>query len=191
MDKLVYEITMLSDWHCGAGLSSGSDVDLLCIKDQNGLPFIPGKTLKGLLKEAAGIVCKNNSEFITKVFGLATERKRESEEEVTVKGTSYFSSGELSEKMQRFLAENTNKKALLFRKISSTKIDKNGEAETNSLRKIEVAVPLTLYAEITEIPDNESMENLKNCMKYIKRLGTNRNRGLGRCVIKEVSNNGE
>lgn len=191
MTNIVYEIKFLSDWHCGSGLSSGADLDLLCIKDQNGLPFIPGKTLKGLLRDASSIVCQDSFDFIDKVFGKVTERKTVSGQEISVKGTSYFSSGELSETLQGTILNTFGEKEYLFRKISSTKIDKNGEAETHSLRRIEVVVPLTLYAEITEIPDEESKENLIKCLKYVKRLGTNRNRGLGRCVITEVGNNGE
>lgn len=191
MTNIVYEIKFLSDWHCGSGLSSGADLDLLCIKDQNGLPFIPGKTLKGLLRDAASIVCQDNFDFIDKVFGKVAERKTGSEEKNSVKGISYFSSGELSETLQGSILKDIGKKEFLFRKISSTRIDENGKAETHSLRGIEVVVPLTLYAEITEIPDEESKENLIKCLKYIKRLGTNRNRGLGRCVITKVENNGK
>ncbi|MDD2650440.1 MAG: RAMP superfamily CRISPR-associated protein, partial [Candidatus Cloacimonetes bacterium] len=53
MADFIYQVKFLSDWHCGSGLTSGSDVDALVIKDQNNLPIIPGKTIKGLLREAA------------------------------------------------------------------------------------------------------------------------------------------
>ncbi|MDE6805090.1 MAG: hypothetical protein K2J29_10705, partial [Muribaculaceae bacterium] len=47
-----YRIEFFSDWHCGSGLSAGADVDALVIKDDCGLPFVPGKTVKGLVREA-------------------------------------------------------------------------------------------------------------------------------------------
>ena len=50
--NIKYKIKFYSDWHCGSGLSSGADLDLLVIKDKDGLPFVPGKTIKGLLLEA-------------------------------------------------------------------------------------------------------------------------------------------
>ena len=48
-----YLIKFYNEWHCGSGLAAGADVDLLVIKDKNGLPFVPGKTMKGLMREAA------------------------------------------------------------------------------------------------------------------------------------------
>jgi len=50
--NIKYKIKFYSDWHCGSGLSSGTDLDLLIIKDKADLPFVPGKTIKGLLLEA-------------------------------------------------------------------------------------------------------------------------------------------
>ena len=48
-----YQIELHTWWHCGSGQSAGADVDALVIKDKNGMPFIPGKTIKGLLRDAA------------------------------------------------------------------------------------------------------------------------------------------
>ena len=48
-----YKVIFFTDWHCGSGLAAGADVDALVIKDSDGLPYIPGKTMKGLLREAA------------------------------------------------------------------------------------------------------------------------------------------
>ena len=182
---ITYKIEFLSDWHCGSGLSAGADVDVLCIKDEYGLPFVPGKTLKGLLKEASLIIFGEKNNFTKKCFGYATERKSVDVAE-TESGECYFSNAELSLNVKKNLVQHNEKKAVLFRKLSSTAIDKDGIAIEHSLRKIEVTVPLTVYAKVADIPDKESKIKLQQCMKYIKRLGTNRNRGLGRCVILEV-----
>jgi len=50
--ELNYKIKILSDWHIGSGLDSATDVDALVLKDDNKLPYIPGKTIKGLIKDA-------------------------------------------------------------------------------------------------------------------------------------------
>ncbi len=62
--------------------------------------------------------------------------------------------------------------------------DENGIAKDHSLRSEEVVVPCTLYASITGVPEN-IYEILTNSFGLIKRLGQKRNRGLGRCDIKE------
>lgn len=51
--NITFAIQFYSPWHCGSGLSAGADVDELVIKDKNGMPFVPGKTIKGLMREAA------------------------------------------------------------------------------------------------------------------------------------------
>ena len=50
MQTLTYQIQFHSYWHCGSGLAAGAGVDALVVKDANGLPFVPGKTIKGLLR---------------------------------------------------------------------------------------------------------------------------------------------
>lgn len=186
--ELIYKIEMLSDWHCGTGLTAGADVDLICIKDDYGLPIIPGKTLKGLLKEAAKYYKKYDNEnnwndFLKKSFGEQTNNESEQSD----KGEYFFSNATLSQKIIDEIKKDKNKKETLYRQISSTSIDNNGIAKEHSLRKIEVAIPLTLFAKIDNIKEDD-VEKLEKCFKLVKRLGTNRNRGLGRCKfsLKEV-----
>lgn len=187
MEKIIYEIEFFSDWHCGSGLNAGADLDALCIKDINGLPFVPGKTIKGLLREAAELIFGKNSDFTEKCFGKETSKQENgnSPEQIS-KGACYFSNAELSGELQKSLKDDNKKKALLYRKLSSTAIEESGTAKEHSLRKIEVVVPLCLYGEITDIPTEAEREKLTKCLKYIKSLGINRKRGLGRCIIKEV-----
>ena len=58
----------------------------------------------------------------------------------------------------------------------------NGIAKEGSLRRIEVTIPLTLEAEILNVP-TELKELLIEALSMVKRLGVNRNRGLGRCSL--------
>lgn len=48
MKNLKYSIQFYTNWHCGSGQAAGADVDALVVKDAQGLPFVPGKTIKGL-----------------------------------------------------------------------------------------------------------------------------------------------
>ncbi|MDX9978147.1 MAG: RAMP superfamily CRISPR-associated protein [Candidatus Cloacimonadales bacterium] len=188
MADFIYQVKFLSDWHCGSGLTSGSDVDALVIKDQNNLPIIPGKTIKGLLREAAETIVKlqdNKDEwesFITEVFGKRSESGKSKK---SIASNCYFSNVVLSANLQEKLIE--EKASLipnLYRKIASTKIDKHGIAAEKSLRKIEVTIPLILYGKISNIKE-EHKQLILQCTKYVKRLGTARNRGFGACIISE------
>ena len=48
-------VTMLSDWHIGLGQSKG-DIDSLIQRDSDGLPYIPAKTLTGILRDSCELV---------------------------------------------------------------------------------------------------------------------------------------
>lgn len=189
MPDFYYKIEFLSDWHCGSGLTSGSDVDLLTIKDENGLAFIPGKTMKGLLKEAALILAnfaEDESEwfnFVDKNFEIEAEKNlADNDKNFSEKGLCYFSNAVLSDKVQNKLIDKENLKSTLYRKISFTAIDKDGLVKEHSLRKIEVTIPLELYGRIYPV-EAVDQEKMKKCLNYIKRIGYNRNRGLGRCKL--------
>ena len=174
-----YTINFYSDWHCGSGLSSGADLDALVIKDQNRLPFIPGKTMKGLVREAIEEINeflpaeeKKTQDAINEVFG----------KEENVQGCCFFTNAHLDEQLQNEITENKLQK-YLYRTMASTAIDENGIADEHSLRSMEVTVPCELKGEIPHVPDDFS-SLFKKGLSFIKRLGQNRNRGLGRCTIK-------
>ena len=42
-----------SDWHVGSGAGIPGHLDSQVLRDGNGLPFVPGKTLTGILRDAA------------------------------------------------------------------------------------------------------------------------------------------
>ena len=142
-------------------------------KDKNFLPYIPGKTLKGHIREMA--LTLNKDEFVNKCFGKASVEGEENTERE--EGECYFSNAGLKE------AVNPKLTSYLYHTIASTKIAENGLADTGSLREIEVVVPLTLYAIIENCDDEETMEK---AFKQVKRIGLNRSRGLGRCEITLV-----
>lgn len=62
---ITYSIEFNTYWHIGSGLSGGVEVDSLVLKDNDtdALPYIPGKTLKGLLREAAEVLKELNTEI--------------------------------------------------------------------------------------------------------------------------------
>ena len=64
-------------------------------------------------------------------------------------------------------------------------IDDKGIAKEHSLRKMEVVIPCTLVGKIHDVPKEMAAE-IERAVKYIKRMGQNRNRGLGRCTIESI-----
>lgn len=182
-----YQIEFFSDWHLGSGLSVAGDVDSAVLRDENGLPYIPGKTLKGLLRHAADTILafqpnyfektpEKTSEFMHAVFGEKTD-----DEDKETPGQCFFSNAHLNSTLQENLLANKDAIPFLFRKIASTKIDDNGIAESQTLRKTEVTVPLVLEAEIDGIDREEWKGHFDTLFSMVKRMGLGRHRGLGRC----------
>lgn len=178
--KINYSITFLGDWHAGSGLGSGADADAVVIKDAANLPYLPGKTIKGLLKDVLidihdvqpSIV---SIDLINKYFGYETKDKQ------THSGSLFFSNAELPSNEKNEMTEELI--PFLYRNIASTKIEDNGIAKTGSLRTMEVCIPLTLEGSIEGV---EMLDKLifEKAFLMLRHLGSNRNRGLGRCSIK-------
>lgn len=190
MKNINYTIEFHTYWHCGSGLSKGADLDSLVVKDSNGLPFVPGKTIKGLLKEAVedirGFLEKEEDDVFKGFFGYFNDKKVLSNAETIdknmLRGTGFFTNAELSEKEKNAIVSN-KAQSFLYESIASTALEENGVAKEHSLRTMQVVVPCVLHGEILNVPE-ELYDELVQALKYIKRLGQNRNRGLGRCTFQ-------
>lgn len=171
-----YTIKFFSDWHVGSGLDAGRNADALVIKTKNNLPMIPGKTIKGLFRDALmdlADIGRIEEDEIIEIFGSKSDAK------TTQEGSAFFSNATLP--TAEVLAINANQLApFLYRNLASTRINKSGVAETGSLRSIEVCIPLQLEGYIT-LKNEGTSSKLEKAAKFIRYLGVQRNRGLGRC----------
>jgi len=192
MKTIAYQIEFFSYWHASSGLAGGTYVDLLVNKTREGLPYIPGRTLKGLLREAAEIINQFDpgivtQAFILDVFGQAPDEKDIKEERVTLEAQSFFSNAYLSDHLQETILE--EQIPFLYHVLAATKINEQGVAANGTLRQLEVTVPLVLLASIEEFPDKPGYEQqLTYCFQWVKRMGLNRSRGLGRCQFSIIKN---
>jgi CRISPR/Cas system CSM-associated protein Csm3 (group 7 of RAMP superfamily) len=193
MKTIEYTIQFFSEWHCGSGLAAGADVAALAIKDKNSLPFIPGKTIKGLVRETVKDILffknmKKSKDFY-EAFGYDNDDEEKGKKIEVLKelenngvGFCFFSNATLNETLASKILEKENLVHFMYCSHSSTAIGNNGIAKKHSLRSIETVVPCELHGSISNIPDTMELY-IKDGLKLIKRLGTNRNRGLGRCQI--------
>lgn len=190
--NIKYKIEFFSDWHCGSGLAAGADIDQLVIKDKDKLPFVPGKTIKGLIREAIETIdCfsqkdPQKDQLLKVAFGFLDDKS--SSEERAIKGTLFFSNAELAEEQKKIILKNGLGK-YLYRAVASTSIDENGIAKDGSLRRTETVIPCTLFGDILDVPDL-LMADIEDALLFVKRLGVNRNRGLGRCEFSIIKKEG-
>lgn len=199
---VTYRLKFYSEWHCGSGLGAGADVDALVVKDKNKLPYVPGKTMKGLIREAVENILKfegwtkqKEQDFIV-VFGNSADKDwnilTESDFEdinLQIKSQSFFTNAELEDSLKEFILSDINSSEeterywhFLYNSVASISINEQGVAEKQHLRKLETVVPCELVGQILKVPES-FVPVLRKGMQFVKRLGQSRNRGLGRCDI--------
>lgn len=168
-------IKLLSDACIGSGMGDGLSVDLdVCNND--GIPYIPAKRIKGLFKDAA----KEYSDNIEKIdydslFGAAVA----SGENKNITGELYFTDG---------IIKNIDNNKSYITTRTQIKIDKEtGITADGSLRFINVVNKGTTFeSEISIYDKNVDTKKLEAIAKLIKHIGVTRNRGFGlvKCYLE-------
>ena len=185
---------LLDYWHAGAGHGAGRLLDAAVKRSPAGLPILPGRTVKGLMRDAVR-QCEQfghlSSGITEELFGskLGTGRFE------TEAGVLSFGNAELGEEWEDYAQTDEGKRLVpaFFDELASTAIGDDGQAEEGSLRRIEVAIPLTLRAPWS-VDDPQfvdpAQQALAKSVGLVRRLGVSRNRGLGRVQVS-LSKEGE
>ncbi len=179
--RIIFE--MLGYWHMGTGSGKGFDYDAVVSKTAKKLPYIPGRTVKGLLREAvllleeAGRVASGTT---ADLFGRADVDSRYDSAE----GRIAFSSATLHPDPSAEPGWNNSLPDYLYAGIASTRIDERGQAVDQSLRRIEVAIPAVLTASAScDDLSTTWVEVLKGAAPLVRMAGSHRHRGLGRVKV--------
>lgn len=199
MSAMRLEVDFRHYWHAGTGRGSGHHLDALVARDAFGLPFLPGKTLRGLLRDAMHRLEQWGSAGIgagttQRLFGSTAWEDGDAgpvARDETVPGVLFVSDARLPDDLRRWLGldENAGLREGLFRDHFSTAMTDQGVAREKSLRGMEVVVPLVLRAELRAIgtPDEPGWkEAVRAALPLIRSAGANRSRGFGRCVVREA-----
>lgn len=184
MSTLRLKFQFLSPWLMGSGFGEGANLDAIPVKSPNGLPYIPGKSVKGLLREAmlsAEELGHIPAETTFKLFGSRDEKLSRY---ATSEGDLRFSNATLEPGMEEWAAGNREAVPQLYVALAATRIDPNGLAHDKTLRKIEAALPVSLTAEVVgPNGDNAWREHLARALPLVRQAGSHRHRGLGRVSV--------
>ena len=180
---MTYEIQFHDYWHAGSGQSGGTRADQLVNRTREGFPRVPGRTVKGLLRHAAEDLCaldhpQCTRDAIDAVFGRHPDATGTGRYETM--GAAFFGDATLNAATQSAIGE--ERSPLLYDVLANTAIDPaSGTVKDKTLRQIEVTIPLRLYGQIDGADGYQKL--LQTCCRYVKRLGQQRSRGLGRCTL--------
>jgi CRISPR/Cas system CSM-associated protein Csm3 (group 7 of RAMP superfamily) len=192
MKTATLKIELLGWWHAGSGQGRGGDVDALVIRDANGLPFLPARTVKGLLRDAvrlADVFLQPATSMTDSLFGAedpTTLHKESGHQDYETPGREpgqlSFTNATLTAPFAEWLkAGGPARLSAIFSAVNSSALDENGIAKDQTLRSIEVCPPMELCAKITGPDDGAWITTLQERAGLVRALGSHRHRGLGRC----------
>lgn len=209
MVKLYLHLKLKSDATFGRGDGIPGVVDEEVEHDPNtGLPFLRGKTLKGLLTEECAnllyalqaskpVLIKNKlEEAANYLFGHGGSGLHS-------QGHLRISAARLPKSLCDAIEYEIHNKSLISSQVleSLTAIRRQtaievqtGSAEIGSLRAIRVILRETEFVSDLSLPDaapNEALQLLAACAQMLHRAGTSRNRGRGRLCAWLVNEEGK
>ncbi len=184
-----------SFWHAGSSRGKGQALDALVHKEPSGVPSLPGRTVKGLARDALrraehwGRIPEGLTGFLFGIDPKETGRNRHESEP----GCLAFGDARLPEDLIAWVSRDAALRQGFFQEIHATAIDpETGCAGEGSLRGMEVTIPLSLKAPLQVLPQDRAElegryplwpDHVRSCLPLIRGLGVARTRGLGRCVV--------
>lgn len=186
------EVAFHDYWHIGSGRGGGPGVDARVRRTPGGLPYLPGRTLKGVLRDAARLTTVD----VKHLFGTGLDGAKDGDDAVrsleqarfeTEPGVLAVGSARLGREQadawERAAVADANDQAFrpaFFEELNRTAMN-DGKAEPGSLRTIEVAVPMQLWARLEAPP--EAWPALREILPLVTAIGGGKRRGLGRVEL--------
>ncbi|MCA9569887.1 MAG: hypothetical protein KC656_18710 [Myxococcales bacterium] len=192
------EVVFHDYWHIGSGRGGGPGVDARVRRTPAGLPYVPGRTLKGVLREAAGlancdVVHLFGTELVASRDGddavrdLEEARFRTQPGAISV-GSAVLGRGAEAVAWEQAAGQRNELAGAFVEELHRTAME-GGTAKDKSLRTLEVAVPMVLWSRLDGPPD--AWPALASCLPLVTAIGGGKRRGLGRVELTlHVDENG-
>nr|WP_321500812.1 RAMP superfamily CRISPR-associated protein [uncultured Dethiosulfovibrio sp.] len=203
------EITFQSDWHIGSGAGIPGSLDRQVLRDVEGFPYVPGKTITGIVRDSAEMVAavldhhEGNDRWqntLKSLFGgqpdshLPKGQKSNSAYSAIVG----FGDAVLSSKLRKKINKSSRgvKEALFFAQ-PGVKISRNsGRSLEDHLFTVEqvragcvLRAPVKFSRNLTRNLTQDEEQLLSKAFEGVRRMGGKRRRGGGKCVLKFCLNN--
>jgi CRISPR-associated protein Csx10 len=185
--KYIMQIQLLSDTLIGSAEGYGAIIDKDSVFDEVGLPIIPGKRIKGILREQA--------DLLEKFGGLNSVKKLFGDIGITERTTEYLSVSSFTlvdyqankEYLKYLIQQGQISRSEVIEYFTTlrmmTRIDDEGIAADTSLRTFRVLNKgLVFSGELRFDQDEEKI--FENIVSLTRRIGSMRNRGLGHIQCK-------
>lgn len=186
-------VSFLSEWHCGTGAGKHGGVDRTVGLDDEGFPYVPGRTLKGLWRDACERVAHalddgktgEWSRLVRSLFGDPSL----SAQGGSSRGLVHVRDARLTAAWRERLLGSESEVLVPGLRVTRAGVaisDVTGTARPDHLRLIEFARGgLDVEAPfVVEAPKHWAIELLLGAgLKEVTALGGHRRRGAGRCRV--------
>lgn len=189
MPEYPITITFLSDWHVGSGLGDGALADSILNRDAWGIPFIPGRGVKGALREGAwrlGLAREDLEQVTKKLFGSNSVEAVSNQA-----GLLKVAPGQLRQDLLAYLRSMPEPKRSKFVDDMTiyrqqTSLMEDGQVKPHSLRTIECGIPGLVFESSISIEREDEWLPLyfAAICASVKSIGGDRARGLGKCRVE-------
>jgi hypothetical protein len=189
-------VELLDTWHVGTGRGEGQHLDAVVDRAADHLPQVPGRMLRGLLRDACE--CLHAWEHlpaagagsVANLFGTLTGATNAPGRSVSRPGVLSVSNARLPEAERELLMkEKPEVRAALFMSSFQTALDpETGAVKNGSLRGIELVVPLTLQAwlelDVNTAQDAKACwDTILKALPLVRAIGAHKTRGHGRARL--------
>lgn len=193
-------------WHSSAGQAVRAGLNATVVR-KDGLPYIPGRTVKGLLREALtqaegfGAVPEGATEWLC---GVSTkpvpQTVRDLAEDRFGTEAAALVVDDAALPSDWMLWARTDEGRAMLEDIGmvlhTTAIDREGQVIDKTLRSIEVMPPMRLHAPLALMPQVGCVPGwakdvgwhkvIRTAVPLLRAVGSRRNRGLGRATVTLV-----
>lgn len=192
------EIDFQSYWISGSGRGEGFAVDVETILDEDGLPFLPGRHVKGVLRDAVRKLLEIRTDEDPQIpdwlFGVGTRTAARLDRPGA--GLLSVRDARLPNELRSAAIRNPTLRGRMFRTLASTAIQEQGIAKAGSLRTLRVAVPLLVLSDISfdtdrlaSLPPHAASlevswsDLVDRALVFVTALGAGRHKGFGQAAV--------
>lgn len=187
---MLVQMTLLEDMIFGNGESIPGEEDISILRDRDGFPYYKGGTFKGVFREELSNLLKwegKNDDERTKI--LARLLGEAGSNVLSEKDQIVFSDFVIADNVKKAILEETSDSKVINDAFSSirtfTRIDDNGMVKDGSLRNVRcINRGISFYSKVSCSEADEAL--VKEVFGLVKWLGTHRNRGFGKVIVKAV-----
>lgn len=194
--KLKIRITFLSDYMISSGLGDGFAADSMLVRDSNGIIYIPGRAVKGALREGASFLNKLGRSDLksASLYFFGSKDVEDENKGSNVQGHMSVSSANLPDDIYSALINMGSNRAEVVSDLTCQRIQtalENSQVKPHSLRTLECGIRGTEFESSVDLYCPEALnEFAKDYMKAVcaavKSIGGGRSRGFGSCLVSVI-----